>query len=267
LIHFFKEIVETHSMAALGTAPVKVKEGAVRERNRSVGSARGQIQLILGPMFSGKSTELIRRLKRYQVAQYEVLIIKYAKDLRYDEKGIATHCGQTLPAMAADRLGDLQDKARDFDVIGIDEGQFFPDVVSWCEEMANRGKIVLVAALDGTFQRKPFQDILSLIPLSEDVSKLHAVCMVCFQDAAFSKRISNEDGVEVIGGADKYMAVCRQCYYSTVQVAASPRLPLATKHKNRDGVNGEVSPAKKALFEPSIELMDKENIGMSPSAL
>merc|ERR1712098_841193 len=83
--------------------------------------------------------------------------------------------------------------------------------VTWAEEMANNGKIIVVAALDGTFQRKPFGDILSLIPLSEEVTKLNAVCMNCFGDAAFSKRITQSDGekVEVIGGADKYMAVCR----------------------------------------------------------
>ena len=131
-----------------------------------------------------------------------------------------------MPTVAVDRLGELQERAKDYDVIGIDEGQFFPDVVDWCEEMANRGKIVLVAALDGTFQRRPFQDILSLVPLAEEVTKLQAVCMACFKDAAFSKRISEEAGLEVIGGADKYMAVCRQCYYSPKELSASPRQGL-----------------------------------------
>ena len=123
-------------------------------------------------------------------------------------------------------LGDLTPQAEEFDVIGIDEGQFFNDVVVWCETMANKGKIVLVAALDGTFQRKPFCNILSLVPLSEAVTKLSAVCMSCFQDASFSKRIAIEDRetVEVIGGADKYMAVCRSCYYSQVKVASIPKI-------------------------------------------
>ena len=111
--------------------------------------------------------------------------------------------------MPATTLGELTDKAEEFDVIGIDEGQFFADLVGWCESMVNKGKIVLVAALDGTFQRKPFCDILSLVPLAENVTKLRAVCMNSFQAAAFSKRISSVDGgkVEKIGGADKYMAV------------------------------------------------------------
>ena len=168
---------------------------------------KGHIELILGPMFSGKSTELMRRLKRYkvnvllrwrtsilsmifmpQVANYEVMIVKYAKDVRYDERGIATHCGMSLPAVAATQLAELSAKAEGYDVIGIDEGQFFPDTVAWAEEMANRGKFVVVAALDGTFQRKPFGDILSLVPLAENVTKLNAVCMNCFGDAAFRYR-------------------------------------------------------------------------------
>ena len=134
--------------------------------------------------------------------------MKYAKDVRYDEEGIATHCGMKLSAtVSATRLGQTTDKIvqEDYDVIGVDEGQFFPDVVDWAELMANKGKFVVVAALDGTFQRKPFGDILSLVPLSETVTKLNAVCMNCFGDAAFSKRITAEDDgrVEVIGGADK----------------------------------------------------------------
>ena len=185
-------------------------------------SPGGQIQLILGPMFSGKSTELIRRLKRYQVAQYKVMMVKYAKDQRYDETGIATHCGQVLPAVAAEQLGELEYRAQDYEVIGIDEGQFFPDLVTWCEAMANRGKIVLVAALDGTFQRRPFAEMMALVPLAEAVTKLQAVCMICFQEAAFSKRTTLESSVEVIGGADKYMAGCRRCYFSHGLVAHSP---------------------------------------------
>ena len=145
-------------------------------------------------------------------------------------------------------LGGLTSKADEFDVIGIDEGQFFHDIVTWCEAMANSGKIVLVAALDGTFQRKPFCDILSLVPLAEEVTKLSAVCMSCFQDASFSKRITIEDGetVEVIGGADKYMAVCRGCYYSQVTVAASPR--VAPKSKDCTEVPEEVNSVNGMFF-------------------
>lgn len=94
---------------------------------------------------------------------------------------------------------------------------FFPDIVEFSEEMASLGKTVIVAALDGTFQRKAFGAVLQLVPLAESVVKLNAVCMHCFKDAAFTKRLGEETKVEVIGGAEKYMAVCRDCYqFSTV---------------------------------------------------
>ena len=184
------------------------------------------------------------------------MIVKYAKDVRYDEEGIATHCGMKIPAtVSTTRLDEITNNilTEDYDVVGIDEGQFFPDVVPWAEEMANTGKVVVVAALDGTFQRKPFGDILSLVPLAEEVTKLKAVCMNCFEEAAFSKRITSEDEgkVEVIGGADKYMAVCRACFHhSGVKIAASPRLPVKTKSSCHS--EELISPAKKMLFsEPA----------------
>ncbi|XP_067045316.1 thymidine kinase, cytosolic-like [Acropora muricata] len=174
---------------------------------------RGQIQVIFGPMFSGKTTELLRRIKRYQVANHSCIVIKYEKDNRYDAGGVATHDRQTLRASSCSVLEDIKEKAQDYSVIGIDEGQFFPDIVQFSEEMAGLGKVIIVAALDGTFQREPFGPILKLVPLAESVVKLSAVCMHCYRDAAFTKRLGAEKKVEVIGGADKYMAVCRDCYH------------------------------------------------------
>ncbi|XP_041839874.1 thymidine kinase, cytosolic [Melanotaenia boesemani] len=178
--------------------------------------SRGQIQVIFGPMFSGKSTELMRRVRRFQIAQYNCLVVKYAKDTRYSDSGMATHDKNTMAAVPANCLGDVRSLALQACVIGIDEGQFFPDTVEFCEEMANLGKTVIVAALDGTFQRKPFGNILHLVPLAESVVKLHAVCMQCYKEAAYTKRIGTEKEVEVIGGADKYQAVCRKCYRGLV---------------------------------------------------
>ena len=192
------------------------------------------------------------------------MIVKYSKDLRYDEEGIATHCGMKIPATVSTmRLEQITNNIlmEDYDVIGIDEGQFFPDVVDWAESMANMGKVVVVAALDGTFQRKPFGDILSLVPLAEEVTKLKAVCMNCFEEAAFSKRITSDDEgkVEVIGGADKYMAVCRSCFHhSAVKIAASPRMPVKTMSSSIK--EESVSPAKKMLFSEPTE-------ATTPSAL
>ncbi|XP_007246165.2 thymidine kinase, cytosolic [Astyanax mexicanus] len=192
---------------------------------------RGQIQVIFGPMFSGKSTELMRRVRRFQIAQYCCLVIKYARDTRYSLTGMATHDKNTMEAVPASCLRDMRSLALEAAVIGIDEGQFFPDTVEFCEEMANRGKTIIVAALDGTFQRKPFGSILNLVPLAESVVKLNAVCMECFKEASYTKRLGAEKEVEVIGGADKYHAVCRACYGG-----------LMCDKENRDPLREETPP-------------------------
>ncbi|XP_053426549.1 thymidine kinase, cytosolic isoform X1 [Nycticebus coucang] len=212
----------------------------------SPSKTRGQIQVIFGPMFSGKSTELMRRVQRFQIAQYKCLVIKYSKDTRYSSN-FCTHDRNTMEALPACLLRDVTQEALGAAVIGIDEGQFFPDIVEFCETMANAGKTVIVAALDGTFQRKAFGPILNLVPVAESVVKLTAVCMECFREAAYTKRLGMEKEVapthllpcragwdaalppestpftspllclcgqvEVIGGADKYHSVCRLCYF------------------------------------------------------
>merc|ERR1711937_22199 len=180
--------------------------------SRLVSKGKGEIQMIIGPMFSGKSTELQRRLNRCQFALLKCLVIKYEKDDRYDDEKMCTHDGKTCPAVKASKLNSIAPACDPFDVIGIDEGQFFPDIVEFSENQANRGKVIIIAALDGTFQRQPFPKIMELIPLSESVVKLNAVCMSCRCEAAFSRRLGNETEVEVIGAEDKYMSVCRRCY-------------------------------------------------------
>lgn len=157
----------------------------------------------------------MRRLKRYQFAKHSVLIIKYQHDVRYDKDSIATHDRQLMSAVSCVELRALEKNLdlSQFSVVGIDEGQFFPDTVSFAESMASSGKTVIVAALDGSYRRIGFGDILNLIPLAESVIKLTAVCMICFNEASFTKRIGNEKELEVIGGAEKYMAVCRACYF------------------------------------------------------
>ncbi|KAG8446436.1 hypothetical protein GDO86_014043 [Hymenochirus boettgeri] len=186
----------------------------------SPNKSRGQIQVSeFGPMFSGKSTELMRRVQRFQIAQYKCLVIKYAKDTRYSKEKLATHDQRTMAAVSACRLYDAATEALTCSVIGIDEGQFFPDTVEFCEEMANHGKTVIVAALDGTFQRKAFGNILNLVPLAESVVKLNSVCMECFREAAYTKRLGSEKEVEVIGGAEKYHSVCRMCYFRNQQLS------------------------------------------------
>ncbi|XP_014387213.1 PREDICTED: thymidine kinase, cytosolic, partial [Myotis brandtii] len=158
------------------------------------------------------SGEGVRRVQQLPNRTVQVLVIKYAKDTRYSSK-FSTHDRNTMEALPACLLRDVAQEAMGVAVIGIDEGQFFPDIVEFSETMANAGKTVIVAALDGTFQRKAFGTILHLVPLAESVVKLNAVCMECFREAAYTKRLGLEKEVEVIGGADKYHAVCRLCYF------------------------------------------------------
>lgn len=182
------------------------------------GAGRGSIHLILGPMFSGKSTEMLRRTRRFAAARQVCLVVKYRGDTRYSDTDLSTHDRQVCPAHACMRLAELTDDVtRSANVIGIDEGQFFPDVVEFSIRMADvLGKTVIIAALDGTFQRQPFWNILELVPYAETVTKLNAVCMRCAAEAPFTVRLGPETQLEVIGGADKYEALCRACLQQNV---------------------------------------------------
>ncbi|KPI83837.1 putative thymidine kinase [Leptomonas seymouri] len=175
---------------------------------------RGRIELVIGPMFAGKTTELMRRVKREIHARRSCFVIKYAKDTRYDARNVASHDQLTLRAQAAvSKLVEVQDQWRKFDVLAIDEGQFFVDLVDFCNTAADAGKIVMVSALDGDYRRKPFGQICDLIPFCESVDKLSAVCMMCHeQPACFTRRTVNVEQQELIGGADMYIATCRECY-------------------------------------------------------
>eukprot|EP01133_Synstelium_polycarpum_P010777 gene10777-12556_t len=181
-------------------------------------SINGHIEVIFGPMFSGKSTELLRRIRRYTIAHKKCLVVKYQADTRYSVNNMSTHDKQMWEATPCESLSGID--ASEYDIIGIDEGQFFPDLVSFAETMANQGKTVIIAALDGDFRRKPFGNVLELVPLAETVTKLKAVCMICYQDAAFSKRIVSSTQLQLIGGAESYISVCRKCY-PTVQCDAA----------------------------------------------
>jgi len=210
---------------------------------------KGQIQVIFGPMFSGKTTELIRRCRRYQIANYKCAVVKYARDQRYTETNqIATHDEQRLAAFAAIELQHVRDQLREYEVIGIDEGQFFPDIIETCEQLANEGKTVIVAALDGTFQREGFGRILELVPKAEHVIKLTAVCMNCYNDAAFTKRFSEDTTIEVIGGSEMYSATCRDCHAGkTPQLRhASSQTPIKDDSDKRQFLTEAIGDVLKA---------------------
>lgn len=126
---------------------------------------------------------------------------------------MTTHDRTMIEALPCEKLSDALLASADYEVIGIDEGQFFPDLVEMTEQWASAGKVVICAALDGDFLRRPFGRVLELVPLAESVTKLSAICQVCFGPASFSKRLGAETALEVIGGADKYIATCRRCHH------------------------------------------------------
>ncbi|EDR25139.1 thymidine kinase, cytosolic, putative [Entamoeba dispar SAW760] len=191
-----------------------VSTAPVTPQNELEKTYDGSIQLIIGPMFSGKTTELIRLIRRFKYSKKTTVVIKYSKDTRYgSEDETMSHDKESWKAIPAMRLMPLLETALGYEVIGIDEGQFFPDLIEFSETCASYGRSVIIAALDGTFQRKPFGQITNLIPLCENVKKLSAICVNCGKKAAFSLRISTEESIEVIGGADKYCAVCRKCFF------------------------------------------------------
>ncbi|NP_001011452.1 thymidine kinase, cytosolic [Xenopus tropicalis] len=222
----------------------------------SPSKSRGQIQVIFGPMFSGKSTELMRRVRRFQIAQYKCMLIKYAKDTRYSKEHLATHDQNTMAAVSACQLRDVSAEALACSVIGIDEGQFFPDIVDFCEEMANRGKTMIVAALDGTFQRKAFGNILNLVPLAESVVKLNSVCMECYREAAYTKRLGAEKEVEVIGGAEKYHSVCRLCFFKNQQLPVEKENVLS--HNALDTISLKLSNKLQTACSPRKPLAQRQ---------
>jgi thymidine kinase len=176
----------------------------------------GSITLVMGPMFSGKTTELMRRIRMSSLAKKRCCVLKYCKDQRYGD-GIVSHDASVLEendsvkVIASGTLLDIQ--VDSFDVIGVDEGQFFGDLADACSKWALAGKTVYVSALDGDFLRKPFLAISELIPLCDSVTKLQGVCMVC-RDAPsiFSKRVSDSMALVLIGGAESYQTVCRLCF-------------------------------------------------------
>ena len=172
------------------------------------------LELIFGCMFSGKSSELIRRLKRHKVIGKKILVINSSKDTRNSSNVLQTHDGVTFDCVKTCDLASIKThpKFKSSDTIGIDESQFFSHLVEFVRDSLTMNKTVIVAGLDGDFQQKVFGDILNLIPLAEKVDKLHALCVDC-QDgtlASFTKRTVQSENQELVGASSMYRAVCRK---------------------------------------------------------
>ena len=173
---------------------------------------RGKINLILGCMFSGKTSTLISRYNRYTIGGKKCIMVKYKHDTRYDKKKIVTHDHIKVDAIVCEYLFQIDDMVKNYDVICIDEIQFYKDAPIFCDKWANQGKIVEVCGLNGTFERKPFVVINKLLPKVEDITFLTAVCRETGNNAHYSKRLIDNDNEQVIGGAEIYSAADRHTF-------------------------------------------------------
>tara|TARA_B100000959_G_C14755547_1_gene531049 strand:+ start:233 stop:781 length:549 start_codon:yes stop_codon:yes gene_type:complete len=173
----------------------------------------GWIEVICGPMFSGKTEELIRRLVRAQYAKQRVAIFKPKTDNRYSDDYIVSHNKRKIKSIILESSKYIYDYKEKADVFGIDEAQFFDDeLIKISNKLAKTGKRVVIAGLDKDYTAKSFGPIHQLMIDAEYVSKVNAICMQCGDPASFTQRISSEKNLVVVGEADKYEARCRNCF-------------------------------------------------------
>ena len=174
---------------------------------------RGWVEVICGSMFSGKTEELIRRLKRAEYAKLKVEIFKPIIDTRYSEDDVVSHDENTIRSTPVESSGNILLLSGNVDVIGIDEAQFFDNnLVDVCNQLANNGARVVVAGLDMDFRGKPFGPIPALMAEAEYVTKVHAICMQCGNLAQYSHRITKSDKLVLLGEKDEYEPLCRVCF-------------------------------------------------------
>jgi thymidine kinase len=177
------------------------------------GQRSGWIEVICGSMFSGKTEELIRRLKRAKIANQKVQIFKPSKDTRYDIIKVVSHDENTVDSIPVQTSVEIFEYIKDVNVIGIDEAQFFDDnLTEVCQKLAIKGVRVIIAGLDMDFKGRPFGPIPSLLAVAEYITKVHAICPHCGNLATHSYRLTNEQDTVLLGEKDHYEPRCRVCY-------------------------------------------------------
>lgn len=178
----------------------------------------GRIEVVCGSMFSGKTEELIRRLKRAEFAKQRVEIFKPALDTRYSEIEVVSHDRNSIMSTPVDSSSSILLLSSDIDVVGIDEAQFFDDgLVAVCNELANKGIRVIVAGLDMDFKGVPFGPIPALCAIADEVTKVHAICVRCGALAYVSHRLVNNEKRVMLGEQAEYEPLCRECYRKTLE--------------------------------------------------
>ena len=179
---------------------------------------RGRIEVICGSMFSGKTEELIRRMKRAQFAKQRVEIFKSSIDTRYSEENVVSHDQTTIRSTPIDSSGNILLLASDIDVVGIDEAQFLDDgLMDVCNQLANNGVRVIVAGLDMDYKGVPFGPIPALCAVADEVTKVHAICVKCGALAYVSHRLIADDHRVMLGEQQEYEPLCRECYQKALK--------------------------------------------------
>lgn len=179
----------------------------------------GRIEVVCGSMFSGKTEELIRRMKRAKFAKQKVEIFKPSIDTRYSDEDVVSHDQNSIHSTPIESSGSLLLLASDIDVVGIDEAQFFDNgLVEVCNELANRGVRVIVAGLDMDFMGIPFGPIPALCAIADEVTKVHAICVRCGALAYVSHRLISNDRRVLLGEKDEYEPLCRECYQKAISI-------------------------------------------------
>ena len=187
-------------------------ENIYRETHRP-----GRIEVICGSMFSGKTEELIRRMKRAKFAKQKVEIFKPAIDTRYSDEDVVSHDHNAIPSTPIDASASILLLSSDIDVVGIDEAQFLDEsLVDVCNQLANRGVRVIIAGLDMDFQGVPFGPIPALCAVADEVTKVHAICVKCGALAYISHRLVANDKRVLLGEQMEYEPLCRECYQRIV---------------------------------------------------
>jgi thymidine kinase len=188
------------------------------ERGESMRHTHGSVEVICGSMFSGKTDELIRRIVRAQIARQKVQVFKPAIDVRYAVEKVTSHAGSNFSAIPIEKAADIRSRLdADTTVVAIDEAQFMDaEVIEVARELADKGTRVLVAGLDQDFRGEPFGPMPELMALAEQVEKLHAICMVCGDEASRTQRLVNgkparyDDPIVIVGASEMYEARCRK---------------------------------------------------------
>jgi thymidine kinase len=205
------------------------------------GERRGWVEVICGSMFSGKTEELIRRLKRARIAHLKTEIFKPAIDTRYDPKDIVSHDDHAIPSTPIDNSQEILLLSGDIDVVGIDEAQFLDAELPFvCDRLALQGIRVIVAGLDMDFKGNPFGPMPALLAKADYITKLHAICVCCGHIATFSYRKTAQGSQVLLGEAESYEPRCRKCYLEGPAADRKDRKDLHTG--DRKAANGPDGP-------------------------